>query len=196
MFPSPSLPCWSPWPNWPRRRSRCASLPNPYCRVAVLEPSRARLLSTSPACLPPSPRPRRPFLLASELATAARHGRQDPLGGEILLPVIIFDNQRLKSTFLDSLKLMLSSFQCIPRVSMLVLSFAATPTCLRRCLCSSLRLRACGSYPLVCPRRLLASAPPPPVAATRLATSPDADGRAQRCLAPRRGRAPPTAIYP
>jgi len=100
-----------------RRPSRCASPPNPYCRVAVLEPSRARLLSTSHACLPPSPRPRRPFLLA----TAARHGRQDPLGGEILLPVIIFDNQRLESTFLDSLKLMLSSFQRVPQVSALVL---------------------------------------------------------------------------
>ena len=67
---------WSPWPNWPRRRSRRASPPNPCCRVAVLEPSRARLPATSPACLPPSPRPRRPFLLASELATAARHGHR------------------------------------------------------------------------------------------------------------------------
>ena len=66
-------------------------------------------------------RPRQHFLLALELATTARHGRQDPLGGELPLPVIIFDNQRLKSTFLDSLKLMLSSFQRVPQVSALVL---------------------------------------------------------------------------
>ena len=86
----------------------------PLLLRAVLEPSRARLPATSPVCLPLSPRPRRPFLLASELATAARHGRQDPLVGEILLPVIIFDNQWLESTFLDSLKLMLSSFHRVP----------------------------------------------------------------------------------
>ena len=66
-------------------------------------------------------RPRQPFLLALELATAACHGHRDPLGGELPLPVIIFDNQRLESTFLDYLKLMLSSFQRVPRVSALVL---------------------------------------------------------------------------
>jgi len=86
---------------------------SPPCRAA---PSSFCSRSFPPLLL----RPRRPFLLAPELATAARHGRQDPLGGEILLPVIIFDNQRLESTFLDLLKLMLSLFQRVPRVSALV----------------------------------------------------------------------------
>ena len=43
-------------------------------------------------------------------STIGCHGHRDPLGGELPLPVIIFDNQGLESTFLDSLKLMLSSF--------------------------------------------------------------------------------------
>ena len=59
-------------------------------------------------------RPRQSFLLALELATAACHGHRDPLGGELPLPVIIFGNQRLESTSLDSLKLMLSSFHRVP----------------------------------------------------------------------------------
>ena len=53
-------------------------------------------------------------------STIGCHGHRDPLGSEIPLPVIIYDNQRLESTFLDSLKLMLSSFQHVPRVSALV----------------------------------------------------------------------------
>src|SRR6185437_224409 len=32
-------------------------------------------------------------------STIGCHGHRDPLGGEIPLPVIIFENQRLKSTF-------------------------------------------------------------------------------------------------
>ena len=103
---------WSSWPRTPPARVAPTCVPCP-CRAQPAAP-----LSLRPgASLPPLlPRPRRPFLLA----TATRHGRQDPLGGEILLPVIIFDNQRLESTFLDSLKLMLSSFQRVPRVSALV----------------------------------------------------------------------------
>ena len=53
-------------------------------------------------------------------STISCYGHRDPLGSEIPLPVIIFDNQRLELTSLDSLKLMLSSFHRVPRVSALV----------------------------------------------------------------------------
>jgi len=124
-------------------------------------------------------------------STIGCHGHRDPLGSEIPLPVIIFDNQRLESTFLDSLKLMLSSFQRVPRVSALV-----PEPCRRRHAAARRKPRARASVP----RR---RAPPlhpallnPPMAAPSPATHRSAATRRRRpppCTAPL-DSTPPAAL--
>ena len=109
---------------------RSCSRLRPHRAVASrVADARHALLAPEPRRCPPRPRAELVVCRSAPLAslscsrpssTIGCYGHRDPLGSEIPLPVIIFDNQRLESTFLDSLKLMLSSFQCVPRVSALV----------------------------------------------------------------------------
>ena len=81
---------------------------------------------------------------------------------ELLAPATVFFVQRLKSNLGEVLMLMLSSFLCVPRVSVLVHDVAAVVILLlaASCTCASLRrVAGCDGFARPCWLRACAALP-------------------------------------